>query len=120
MSDFTFPWGNGRSFTSTVNNLPSTGLQGYVVIFTGKKTLADPDSAALWEKRSPHTDLTIVNGTNTATVTMLVHAADTDSLPADAQTDLEWDLTVIPTNGDPYTVDAGVMRVTPHATQAVS
>lgn len=92
-------------------------ITGKTLIFTVKARYSDADNAAIAQKKTPSSGITITNGAGgLATVTL--QPADTRNLTDQWQT-LVWDLQLVD-GTNVYTVASGTLQVTPDVTVSIS
>jgi hypothetical protein len=99
-----------------INGAP-VSLTGKMLIFTVKARLSDADNAAIAQKKSPASGITITNAAGgLATVTLA--PSDTRNL-TDQWQSLVWDLQLVD-GSNVYTVANGALQVTPDVTVSTS
>jgi len=118
MADFTITKGDSVSFNIVVTSGGvAFNLTGATIWMTAKLAFGDPDSSAIFQKKTG-SGIVITNPANGA-ATITLAATDTSPLPA-FKTLLLYDIQVKDQQGGIYTVASGNLIVLPDVTLATS
>jgi len=127
MGSLTMSRGDARTLTATVQPLDAfgnqvlgaSGITGWKFWFTAKYDYSDADATAVFQKLPAAWQITTAGNATTPGIAIcnLVHS-DTAALPA-YQVTLVYDVQAEDANGNPYTIDAGTLVVSPDVTTVV-